>query len=111
MGSDIRRLFTAGAVVVAVMAVSVGARAAIDGNKLYRYCRSGSTYCAGYVTSIAHVMSTGAVVGGFTACTQGAANTQMVEVVKRFLERHPEARQNAAGRLVAQALAETFPCK
>lgn len=54
---DIRRLFTAGAVVVAVMALGAAARADYKtGNTLYADCTSNNlvagSFCSGYVAAI-----------------------------------------------------------
>jgi hypothetical protein len=106
----------AGAVVMAVMAVSAEAKADrfVSGNRLYELCRpnsSSSTFCSDYVLSVADALMVGRV-GRWTACIpNGATDNQVVDAVTRFLEAHPAKRQDAASELVAEALAEAFPCK
>ena len=65
-----RRLFTAGAVVAAVMSVSVGARgsgAYMDGNDLYGFCASSGTFqkCSGYIEAVADAYSP---INAYIAC-------------------------------------------
>jgi hypothetical protein len=110
------RLFAAGAVVVAVVAVGPEARAdrGIDGNRLYELYRPNSrssTFCGDYVLSIADALMMGRV-GRWTACIpSGVTDDQVVDVAIRFLDAHPARRGSAASELVAEALAEAFPCR
>jgi hypothetical protein len=110
------QLFTAGAVIAAVLAVSTKARAdrLVDGNRLYELCTPNSRsseFCDDYVLSVADALMVGRV-GGWTACIPNSVTgNQVVDVVKRFLEAHPAKRRSAAFGLVAEALAEGFPCE
>jgi len=110
------RLFAAGAVVVAVVAVGPEARAdrGIDGNRLYELYRPNSRsspFCGDYVLSIADALMMGRV-GRWTACIpSGVTDDQVVDVAIRFLDAHPARRGSAASELVAEALAEAFPCR
>jgi hypothetical protein len=115
-----RRLFGAAAVVAAVMSLNTaGARAAgafVDGNRLEGLCESSSVFelreCLGYILGIADAMTADTPINGFTACFPARmATTQTVDVVGRFLAAHLEMRDLGAAGLVAQALAEAFPCK
>jgi hypothetical protein len=48
---------------------------------------------------------------GFHACIRdGVTVTQIADVVKLWLQKHPENRDYAAAGLVAAALEEAFPC-
>jgi hypothetical protein len=69
--------------------------------------------CAGFVVGIADAMSNVTGVLGRRACIPLPAvpRGQVIDVVKRYLEQHPETRHDSAVSLVAQALSEAFPCK
>lgn len=119
-----RRLFAAG-VFVAVISVDVGARAGeffVTGNELNQLCESdpnsntpigtvGRFECLAYVVAVADAMAAGAQIAGWTACPPHVSREQVVDVAKRFLATHPEIRHTAGVGLVAQALAEAFPCR
>ena len=112
---NLRRLVTAFAVVAAVVAVSTGARAdrAVDGDRLYELCQPNSrssTLCGDYVLSVADALMLGRV-GRWTACLPvGVTDDQVIDAAEQFLEAHPARRCSAAFGLVAQALAEAYPC-
>jgi len=114
MFGDCCRLLAAGAV-VAVVVVSTEARAdrAIDGNRLYDLCKPNSrssTLCGDYVLSVADTLMLGRV-GRWTACLPvGVTDDQVIDVAEQFLETHPAKRGSAAFELVAEALAEAYPC-
>src|SRR5262249_15835262 len=113
------RLFGAGAVVVAVISVSAGARADYrDGNQLYAECRSSpeakQLLCLGYVMAIAGAASAPNAVGadGFMVCgLEDVTVKQLLDVVIRYLSAHPEERPLSAFSLVVAALDEAFPCR
>jgi hypothetical protein len=98
-----------------VVAVSAGARAdrAVDGDRLYELCKPNSrssTLCGDYVLSVADELMLGRV-GRWTACVPvGVTDDQVIDVAARFLETHPAKRGSAAFELVAEALAEAYPC-
>ena len=108
------RLFTAGAVVAAVMSVSVGARGSggfMDGNDLYGFCASSGTFqkCSGYIEAVADAYSP---INAYIACEPPSIPAgQAVDVVRRYLATHPEQRYKPAWSLVMVALAEAFPCR
>ncbi len=116
-----QRLFTACAVLVALMAVSAEARADFrNGNKLYADC-TGPNYfdlglCYGYIAAIADAArrdqdGSGGVLG-YQECGRNQVTIkQIVDVSVRFLAAHPERRDIAAAQVVAQALSEAFPCR
>ena len=104
-----RARLVAMATAVALVCLPAAARADVDGNELWRLCTSKGTrangLCYGYVTAIAEVARESDGLYGHHAWRQ------TVEVVKRYLEQHPEQRHYGASSLVAEALAEAFPCK
>jgi Rap1a immunity proteins len=101
---------------IAVMAVGTEARADrfVDGNRLYELCRPNSrnsSFCGDFVMSVANALMVGRV-GHWTACIpNGVTDDQVVDVATRYLDAHPAERPHAARELVAQALAEVFPCR
>ncbi len=68
--------------------------------------------CIGYITGIADVLAEGDTVDGWRACISlGVTNSRLTNVVKSWLEQHVENRHRSAPRLVAEALAEAYPCE
>jgi len=119
-----------GAVVLASMVFAVEASAyKMTGKELQQYCGSAvfdyaGGICRGYLEGI--VASAGRIdksgklrihadgtweegLFGYRWCLPETAKVD--EVVKERLAAHPEDGDDHAARLVAQALAETFPCK
>jgi hypothetical protein len=118
-----RRLFAAGAVIAAVVAVSAEARADYDvpafegGNELYQKCGANRVYCLGYVGGVSDAISAGegstGPISTHALCLPGPGRVsqgQELDVVLQFLTQHPELRQYGAAYLVARALSEAFPC-
>lgn len=112
-----RRLCIAGAVAVALMSASFRATAFYDGDKLYNYChvpigQPELLYCQAYIAAIADAIGTGNPIYGFRAC-MGLSVTlgKAMDVTVQFLMVHPEIRHHEAAWLVAQALAQAFPCQ
>ena len=86
------------------------------GNDLWSHCSGkGDAHfglCAGFVVGIADAMSNVTGILGRRACIPlPVSRGQVLDVVKRYLEQHPETRHDSAVSLVAQALSEAFPCK
>jgi hypothetical protein len=87
------------------------------GNQLLDHCRSQimieQTYCEGYAVGVADALGApGGKVFGVAACLpNGVTARQVMDVTMRFLEQHPELRHLPAVPLVAEALAEAFPCR
>jgi hypothetical protein len=123
IASDIRRLLAAGALVIAVMAVSAGARADfLSGNDLYARCTSAfvtdQSFCNGYIAAITDAswdLKPNNIPGnvlGFRQCMPNeVTNRQATDIVKQFLAGHPAYRHASASFLAANALAEAFPCR
>jgi hypothetical protein len=126
----LQRLFTAGSVAAAAMAVSPEAAPPpefVTGNDIYAECTSKVTsptapsavdhaFCGAYVVAIFDTLSEGNKINGWSApCPprqgNGVTLQKMVDVVTRYLGAHPETRQFGAPGQVAHALAEAFPCK
>ena len=115
------RAFAAGAVVIVAMIVGTVGAKADDGMRegvLFDFCskpeRSGFTaHCFAYVMAISDVMRDyGPGVYGLKECSSvGVSLKQRADVVKGYLAAHRESRDQGASSLVAQALAEAFPCK
>ncbi len=86
------------------------------GNELHAFCQSDKLSrkyaCVGYITGIADVLAEGIAVDGRRACiSMGTTNARLTDVVKYWLEQHAEARHRNAPGLVAEALAEAYPCE
>ena len=86
-------------------------RATTSGNDLFNYCEDtgvnwSSGYCDGYVSGIAELATT---VGSI--CPSEAVNNRQVwDITRKYLEQHPETRDQVAEYLVLRALMDTFPC-
>jgi Rap1a immunity proteins len=85
-----------------------------NGNELWDFCRvdSPNLGCVNYVSAIADAMTADHEgVMGWHACFRlNTTRGQIADVVKLWLQKHPEKRDLAAPGLVAQALAQAFPC-
>jgi len=62
-------------------------------------------FCAGYIIGAADVLDE-----GLFCPPKGHAKQQIVDVTVQWLRSHPENRYDTAYSLVANALAENFPC-
>lgn len=89
----------------------------MTGNEVLEDCRNkedsyfNSGYCTGYISGVYDVLSAGDSVIGWRSCPPlGVTVGQVTDVVKAWLEARPEKRHLAASSLVANALAEAFPC-
>jgi len=100
----------------AVVAVNTAAKADhfVDGNRLYDLCwpnSKSSSFCGDHVLSVADALMVGRV-GHWTACVpHRVTDDQVVYVTTPFLKAHPARRGDWARELVAEALAEAFPCR
>ena len=90
----------------------------VDGNALHKVCQYPNVEffpygdCLGYTSGVSDVMTGGNIVDGLRACIgTNVSRGQAKDVVKRWLENHPQYRHLPARSLVAAALAEAFPCK
>jgi hypothetical protein len=86
----------------------------MTGNELDAYCAPGSVtqlYCDGYVAAIADAMKHSPVNREMDCGPPEVTLQQIVDIVRRFLAAHPEDRHFSAESLVADAIAEAFPCR
>ena len=80
----------------------------LNGNELFSACTQGDRLCFGYVLGItASAQLADSVCIPSDKVTAG----QLTDVVKFWLQNHPEIRHHSASSLVMQALREKFPCK
>lgn len=93
----------------------------LTGNDLHEYCqdRAYGVACIYYVQGIidggVHLNRVGKnqliIISGFRHCSSdNVTGGQLRDVVKRYLEEHPERRHWAAANIVGEALEEAFPC-
>ncbi len=84
------------------------------GNQLWDSCKSDppDQACQGYVAGVADAMVLNdGWVGGWRACLRDhTTRGQITDVVKQWLQSHPEERGYGAPALVIEALAHAFPC-
>lgn len=82
-------------------------------NQLYEACKgSGLQFCRGYIVGVVDAFGGGNTTKNYIACVpKGIEIEQTQDVAMQFLDAHPEVRQYGAVGLVAQALAEAFPCR
>jgi Rap1a immunity proteins len=118
---DGTRMLAGVGMAAALIFASIGAHAeaafsAEDGNSLYAKCIEQSFYfyqgmCVGYIVGISDAMRGGVSIDGRSACIPiSVTEGQLLDVTKQFLTSHAERRQLGAARLIAQALADAFPC-
>jgi hypothetical protein len=96
-----------------------GVNAGFDsGNRLYEDCSSENYfnrgYCGGYVVGIVdtiEAMQASGVLPESALCIpEGATKGQLADVVRQYLDDHPERRHADAGSLVPEALGTAFRC-
>ena len=98
-------------IVTTLLATSItGPVYALDGNWLKGACNApyGSQdngVCDGYITGI-HEMSTTPL-----CLPPSVTNIQLMDVVTRYLNGHPERLDNKSRILVQDAIKEAFPCR
>jgi hypothetical protein len=92
------------------------------GNTLLDACRSEErdSICSGYIAGIADAINNSmysilrpdksGTNMALVCTTKRILLPQLVDVVVRFLESHPEMRHYAAASLVGAALSDAFPC-
>ena len=106
------------AVLCAGMQWTTTAAADYDGYELYMLCSAPAStlfmlsagMCLGYVVAIAGVLRDGPVDGRRACIPEATSSDQIQDFVKRWLDRHPEARSLSASRAAVRAFAETYPC-
>jgi hypothetical protein len=104
------------ATAVVLACLSASARAdMMTGNELWSLCTSKEVserlLCDGYVTAISEAIGPPNGVYSQLACLpENGTRGQFIDVVKRYLESHPERRHLPAVGLVGNALSSAFPC-
>jgi hypothetical protein len=84
-----------------------------QGLHVYSACRGVNVhFCQGYITAIADEMSGGVEFRNYRACIpEDATPSQLRLIVTKWLEDHPKYRHDPGAGLVAEALANEFPCQ
>ena len=86
----------------------------LTGNELYHVCQSGfsdSDLCLGYVMGVLDHWAAGRVLKPDDCPPRGVKNTQVRDVVVKYLGYHPELRNQHAWALVVQAIVRAWNCK
>ena len=105
--------------IAAVVLVSAGVRVQAapswaDGNDVKTYCRSGSPsdqgVCFGFAIAVASIVANEPVAGWRACVPRGVHGRQLVDIMVKFLDDHPEGLHANAVTLVATAFAIAFPC-
>jgi hypothetical protein len=115
------RKSAAAAVMALAMMVMPDAYAGwVDGNRLREACESrpgtfSEGICFGYIFGTADMLFDVTREGGshlgFRACfSSGVTAGQLWEIGETFFEENPQLLHRGASTLIAQALAEAFPC-
>ncbi len=75
------------------------------GDSLKDDCATGSDKCLGYVAAVADKP-------GWTVCIPAKINTdELGQIVRKFIDDHPENAHTVAFSVVGHALTEAHPCK
>ena len=75
------------------------------GDSLKDECPTGSDKCLGYVAAVADTL-------GWTSCIPAKISTdELGQIVRKFINDHPENAHTVAFSVVAHALTEAYPCK
>lgn len=92
-----------------------GAEKAMDGQTLMTFC-SGKYdtdfgVCSGYIMAVAELMMSGQSVHGQRSCGHdGIKAQQLVDLVRMDVAENKDVASQAAGAMVANILARSFPC-
>jgi len=84
----------------------------LDGNQLHDMCKSNSRLVSGYVMGFSDAVSVTDEIGKkISICAPPSVKSgQLVDVVCRELDSHPESRHRNASYIVLQALQHAWPC-
>jgi len=97
----------------AMALTALGAHAdGMPGNPVHESCQSDyqgvTMYCQGFIVG---AMDALAFYSTPSYCRpEGVTYSQGIDVVKRYLEAHPESRHEPAVHLIVAALTEAWPC-
>lgn len=114
-------LWCRGALIAGLLAfvpVTAHSQVVTDGSSLKKRCAtlqitapSAGLGCRGYIGAVADVMADGNAIYDRRACLPATIKREaVVKSVKGWLENHKKDLRRRASALVAQALAESFPC-
>jgi hypothetical protein len=113
-GERYMRVFIAALVMVFGLS-GEGKAGFIDGNLLNEICQTKNGYdrgtCTGYIMAIIDISEKKPFYGYCHQIPSAATGVQVRDVVKAWLEKHPEVRHLSAHSLVVRTLSETWPCK
>ena len=83
-------------------------------NDLHAWCSSkveaDETACHAYIRAISEVVANDRTYNYRACIPKGVSATQAKDIVKNWLQAHPEQRHYAAYSTVARIIAEAFPC-
>jgi hypothetical protein len=88
----------------------------MDGDEILAWCKDTGPYtqgiCQGFVQGVAATFADIDQPLPLRLCLPAnASRRQVVDIVVRYLETHPERRHSSANSLVWTALHDAFPCK
>lgn len=97
---------------------TAAAAADYDGYELQMLCSAplstpfmlSAGMCFGYVTAIAGDLQVASVDGRRACIPKTVSSDQKQDIVKRWLDSHPEFRGLRASRAAVRAFAESYPC-
>jgi hypothetical protein len=115
----IKRLFVPAALAIALLtnpATAPAAQAeAMLGNKLLEACTSKNpnwlSYCRGFIMGVVYGTYLWTNSPTDVALPGGADDTQLTDIVVRYLKAHPEFRHLPGHALITDALREAFPAQ
>jgi len=114
------RLIKAAVLVAVITGVSsgnvIGEPVFYTGNQLLNSCRAADgeykdAICLGYVAAIHDALAFDPIFNWRMCSPGGVTLGQAQDIVKAWLESHPQDRHYSASSLVAEALQDAFPCK
>jgi len=111
------RLMLVALVLSGLMLGSQAKAEVMKGSQLLADCHDGdnpsardSTYkggtCSGYITAVADAL----VPAGLYCVPDQVKAGQVLDIVKLYIEHHPDRQYMTAPKLIVEALAEKFPC-
>jgi hypothetical protein len=112
----VTRLLSASVVIATLLYGTAAPAAVMDGNDLLKQCTAtiGALiqFCFGYIDAITDSLLENRRLGAPDICVpDGLDDTQLREIVVKFLKENYRLRPLAAPALVAQALTEAYPCR
>ena len=86
-----------------------------DGNGLLEHCNdpnpASQAMCNGFVAAMATVTTNESYASWHACIPDSVSLGQLVDVVRKHLEEHPEFRHLSGESLTAKAFAHAFPCE